>query len=67
MSLRKRQRYLRILRKYENDITNCEDCKEGTCPNCEARKTLQGVDKMIKESVKRIGRIESERSTDENR
>ena len=67
MNLRRRQRYLRILRKYENEDTECNSCEEGTCPNCEARKTLQRVDNIIKDAVKRIGRIESERSADEDR
>ena len=65
MSLRKRQRYLRILNKYADE--DCGDVWERECPSCVARDTLNEIDKLLKCRVKRIGRIESERDTTEDR
>lgn len=62
MSVIRRQRYLRILRKYASE--KCDEYVAG-CPCCIARKTLKDVDKLIKERVKEIQRIERDASTED--
>jgi len=58
MSERKRQRYLRILKKYAKEECDVVNCDNPRCPACLASRTLEDIDDLVKRTVGKLGRIE---------